>query len=154
MKVVDRGLTKLVEQLRALKGKTVRVGVLADEPKRAKGDASSKRTLVEVARAHEFGAPAAGIPQRSFLRATFDERRADIEKLQAALVQNVIDGKMTVDQALGAAGAKLVGWVQVRIADGIGPALKPETVRRKGSSKPLINTGQLRSAITFKVEGG
>ena len=36
---------------------------------------------------------------------------------------------------------------------GIAPPLKPATIARKGSSTPLINTGQLRSAITWRVEG-
>lgn len=32
------------------------------------------------------------------------------------------------------------------------PPLKPETIKRKGSSKPLIDTGRLRNSITHKVE--
>ena len=33
------------------------------------------------------------------------------------------------------------------------PSLKPETIKRKGSSKPLIDTGRLSNSITHKVEG-
>jgi hypothetical protein len=41
--------------------------------------------------------------------------------------------------------------VQMRISQGIPPALAQATVDRKKSSVPLVDTGQLRSAITWQV---
>lgn len=154
--VKDKGAAKLLERACELaKGATVRVGVLDDATKNVEpGDAPSKLSLLEVAAQHEFGAPAAGIPQRSFIRATVDEKRADIGRLQLALAKQVLAGKLTPDQALEQMGAKVAAWCQTRIAEGISPALQPETVRRKGSSTPLIDTGQLRSSITYRVTGG
>jgi len=33
------------------------------------------------------------------------------------------------------------------------PPLKPETIKRKGSTRPLIDTGIMRAKITYRVEG-
>lgn len=59
------------------------------------------------------------------------------------------------EQVLRKAGAFLEGKIKEKIthSDPSWPPLKPETVKRKGSSKPLIDTGRLRNSITHKVEG-
>lgn len=156
--VRDNGASKMLAELRALGQKTVRVGILDEAPKRAgsgegKAKSSGRATLLGVAAVHEFGAPAAGIPSRSFIRATVDVKRAEIEKVQADLAAQVAAGKIDGRTALARLGAFVQGLVQARIAEGIGPALKPATIRRKKSSKPLIDTGQLRSSVTYKVTG-
>ena len=55
---------------------------------KAKGDTStvglhrdSKGNAVSIGAVHEFGAPRAGIPKRSFLRSTYKKQKAAIEKL-------------------------------------------------------------------------
>jgi hypothetical protein len=147
-------LDALVHRLKAAAGKTVRVGILADAPKDApEGEAPSSLSLIEVAMVHEFGAPAANIPQRSFIRATVDERRADIDAMLAKQAQRIVAGAVDASVALDQVGLKIVGWVQQAIKKGIAPALAPRTVARKKSSKPLIDTGQLRSAIKHEVVG-
>lgn len=59
------------------------------------------------------------------------------------------------ERILRIAGAFLEGKIKEKItySDPDWPPLKPETVKRKGSSKPLIDTGKLRNSITHKVEG-
>lgn len=151
----DRGAGDLVKRLRALAKSTrrVKVGILSDAPKKAREDGAGRYSLLEVAIVHEFGAPAANIPQRSFIRATIDERAADIARLQLVVAQRVAMGEITEEQGLSQIGAKVAGWIKVRIADGIAPPLAESTVAKKKSSKPLIDTGQLRSSITHAVEG-
>lgn len=156
----DRGARALAESLRALGKARVRVGVLADAPKKT-GTRTGKRgrqiqqaaTLAEVAAAHEFGT--ATIPQRSFIRATVDLKAAVIAAEQEKLAAQVVDSKITPEVAMERLGAAVQGMVQVRIAEGIGPALAPATVARKGSDKQLVDTGQLRSSVTYQVlQGG
>jgi hypothetical protein len=48
-------------------------------------------------------------------------------------------------------GMRVVGDIQDRISDGIPPPNSPITIARKGSSKPLIDSGQLRQSISFEV---
>lgn len=151
----DRGAKALMERIGGLaeSKRTVRVGILTDAPKKEREGATGKYSLLEVAALHEFGAPAANIPARSFIRATIDEHQADIAKLQRVLLTKVVAGELTEEQALQALGAKVAGWCKARIAAGIDPPLAPATVKRKKSSKPLVDTGQLRSSITHVVEG-
>lgn len=151
----DRGAGELVKRLRALAKSTrrVKVGILSDAPKKAREGSRGKLSLLEVAIVHEFGAPAANIPQRSFIRATIDERAADIARLQLVVAQRVAMGEITEEQGLSQIGAKVAGWIKARIADGIAPPLAESTVARKKSSKPLVDTGQLRSAVAHVVEG-
>lgn len=166
----DRGARDLLARVRALSGgRKVRVGVLSDAPKREDSQrgkhskkkrirdavarrAAGKLSLLEVAIIHEFGA--GPVPARSFIRATLDEKRAEILKLQVALAQQVLLGKLTPEQALAQLGAKVAAMCQARIVAGIAPPLAESTLRRKkGKTTPLILTGQLRSSITYAVEG-
>jgi hypothetical protein len=167
--VTDGGSADLLRRVRALAGgRSVRVGVLADESKRkdkpVKGSTSKKArvlrklakrtpyTLLQVAIVHEFGG--GHVPARSFIRATIDEKRAEIHAEQIKAARAVIAGKVTPEVALQRLGAFVVGLVQARIAAGIAPPLAASTLRRKGrKSTPLILTGQLRSAITYAVQG-
>lgn len=150
--VKDQGWRAMLARAREIAGgRGVRVGILADEPKRSREPETSGLSLVEVALIHEFGAPARGIPQRSFLRAAIDEHAPDIRRLILAVAARALDGAITPAQALDQIGAKVAGWVQTRIDQGIAPPLKPATIARKGSSKPLVNVGQLKAAITWKV---
>lgn len=157
----DRGASKMLASMRALGKARVRVGVLADAPKKT-GTRTGKRgrqiqqaaTLAEVAAAHEFGT--ATIPQRSFIRATVDLKAGEIAAEQEKLAAQVVDSKITPEVAMERLGAAVQGMVQTRIAEeGIGPALAPATVARKGSDKQLVDTGQLRSSVTYQVlQGG
>ena len=164
----DRGMAALAQRLAGKIG--VRVGILADAPKQhdprkvVDGKRKGKKnltevtfdggthvaTLLEVAFWNEFGT--ADIPQRSFIRATVDENLDRIQALQAALAKRIILAEITAEQAMAQLGAFVKGLIQSRIARGIEPANAPSTVARKGSSKPLIDTGQLRSSIDFVVE--
>jgi len=147
----DRGLARVAARIA---GKLrVRVGILADAPKKGHdgGDGGGKASLLEVAAIHEFGAPGAGIPQRSFLRGGVDANEQEIRKLQAAQARRIIEGKVQPRMAMEQLGARIAGLVKKFMASNIPPPLAAETIERKGSSVALIDTGQLRSSITYQV---
>lgn len=149
--VTDRGADGLLSRLRRAAGARVRVGVLEEATKASREEEGSALTLLEVAAVHEFGAPAAGIPQRSFIRAGVDAQLPEIQRVQRALAGQTIRGAITLDVALDRLGAKVAALLQNRIAAGIDPPNSPATIARKGSSKPLVDTGQLKAAITWRV---
>jgi hypothetical protein len=66
----------------------------------------------------------------------------------------VAQGKLTADKAAERVALACEGSMKKRISRGVPPPNAAETIRRKGSSKPLINTGQLRNAIRGKVTLG
>jgi hypothetical protein len=126
------------------------VGVLADE----KGSALEEGgdiVVLDLATIHEFGSTDGRVPQRSFLRAYVDEHGAQILNWQRALALQVGAGQLDVRQALELLGLKVAGAIQAYIAAGIAPPNAQATIDRKGSSTPLIDSGQLRSAITHQL---
>ncbi len=157
----DRGYKALRARLYALARQRkphVAVGILQTEgaaPKRggkAKGRKSVPKaapTLLDVAFWNEFGTRR--IPQRSFIRATVDANAQKYAFLITRLARAVYRGKRTVKEALTALGIAVQGDIRRRISNGIAPPNAARTVARKKSSKPLIDTGQLRGGITFQV---
>lgn len=148
--VRDRGAAKLVQTITDPSKAVVDVGVIGSA-----GDAQAQDgefTVAQLAEWHEFGV---GVPQRSFLRAWADAETAKIEQVIRGLTKRIIEGKLTREQALEQFGAWAAGQVQAFISAGrVVPPLHPTTVARKGSSTPLIDTGQLRQSITYEVRPG
>lgn len=103
--------------------------------------------IVGVTQPHEIK-----IPARSFLRATVDENMPRIEALISGEIDALVAGTRKPLQSAERLGLALQGMVQKRISDGISPPLKASTIRRKGSDKPLVDTGELKSDITFQVK--
>jgi hypothetical protein len=88
-----------------------------------------------------------GIPQRSFIRAWFDENQDFIAETLRSQMKLVVAGKLTAEKAGNRIALAFEGSVKQRISRGILPKNADSTIARKGSSKPLIDKGQLRNAI-------
>lgn len=142
---VDKGFRALQKRVFGLLNPSVSVGVTA---KSGAQKTDGGMTVLDVANIHEFGLGT--VPERSFLRAYIDENQGRIQKMLVVLLESVVAGKRSPQQALDILGAKMVGEIQARISAGISPPLTPETIARKGSDVPLIDTGQLRASITFE----
>lgn len=149
---VDHGYGALLARVRDAAGKATGVLVGVQGAEAAALDGDSALTVAEVASFHEFGL--GNNPERSWLRGWFDENEVpNTDLLRRAAAAALVEGKMSAEQALGILGAKFVGDIQARIASSIPPPNAPETIARKGSSTTLVDTGQLRSSITSKIEG-
>lgn len=118
------------------------------------GDQASKMTIAQIAVIHEFGAPAAGIPARPVMKQTNLKYQSHLAPLQARLLQQIYRGTLTPEQALKQMGVYWEGRIKVMFREGQFKALDPKTVRAKGSSKPLIDSGQLRNSVTSRVVRG
>lgn len=94
------------------------------------------------------------IPQRSFLRATVDEGMDQIQQLINEELNAIVQGQRSPGQSANRIGLVLQGMIQKRISDGIAPANAAATIKRKGSDKPLVDTGVLKGSITFLVRIG
>jgi len=130
----------------------VKVGVLASK---GGGEeiAAGGITLVQLLATHEYGDPEIGIPERAPLRRTFAGNRAELARFVAPLARAVMLGKMTIDRALGLLGAWGVSEVKRTIRAGLEPPNAPSTIARKGSSTPLVATGQLVNSISYEIVG-
>jgi hypothetical protein len=148
-KDTDKGYHELVQRIYGLgKGPVFDVGVFETEGATAH-DGGDGVTVLDVAIWNEYGTST--IPERSFIRAWFDE---NVEKCRTAahrMLVAVIEKKRKPADVPEVLGQAFVGQIQKRIADGISPANADVTVERKGSATPLVNFGQLRSSITHKT---
>lgn len=140
-------LLRLQQAIAEAAAKFVVVGVPANKNGREEGVLSN----ADVAIIHEMGVPERGIPERSFLRKTMAEKRQTYQELAGKVMRRVLAGEMTVKQGLDLIGMAAEGDVRETIDTGEFAPLAPETIRRKGSGKPLIDKGQLRYSIASEV---
>lgn len=143
-----RGGDKFQAALREISKKisrpaTLRVGFL-------EGSSYPDGTSVPmVAAINEFGAASRGQPARPFFRNMI----ADHEKewpagIAAQLKATAYDVAMTLERT----GVAIAGQLRQSIVDLVEPPLAPSTIRRKGSDKPLIDTGHMLNSVDFEVK--
>lgn len=154
LKDVDRGSGKILDELMKLALKPyVKVGYLETAGKHKNGSGPS---VAEVATFHEFGTKDESgktlVPERSHIRSTMDEKKKKFDGQIDKLIGQIVDGKTTVENALGVLGLSIKSEVQKKIRKGIEPALAESTIIAKGSSKPLIDTGQMINSINHEVK--
>jgi len=139
-KETDKGFKSLMLEFKKLEAKPfVKVGLPEGKPKtKAERDGV---TNLDIAVVNEFGAGPA--PERSHIRAAFDQNKKELNQFTEKLMIKILDGKMKVDAALELLGLKKVSNIQKLVRSGLTPPLK----RREGT--PLIDTGVYISSITF-----
>lgn len=145
--VIDRGLKRFFERLKELDRLEVVVGVTAEDgAKDHKG-----APLITIAATHEFGSPARNIPQRSFLRNTFDANAKKYERMMENGAKKIVKAKSTPKKELFVLGETARADVIDRINSNIPPPLKEATAVRKGSDLALVEDGALRNSISSVV---
>ena len=101
-----------------------------------------------VAAIQNYGAPAAGIPPRPFFSNMIEEKSPGWgEKAKRLLRHTGGDG----DAALTLLGEGIAGQLRASIVATNEPPLKPETIRRKGFEKPLVETGLMLGSIDSEL---
>lgn len=150
----DLGLNRIIRTLnKDLDGVVVKVGVQAKDKAVRRGKGGSIRNtdqpLAVIAAIHEFGL--GDMPQRSFLRSAYDENLPVIDKMIQRVANGAVFGLGT-NAALNRLGNVVQGMVQRKIVDGPFVPNSPATIKRKKSSKPLIDTGHLRQSIRYVIE--
>lgn len=105
-------------------------------------------SLAEVAAYNEFGT--SDTPARPFMKQSFEnhenELRAACENANVMLSK----GK-SADEVLNVIGAVAKGVIQQEIAEGEFAPNAPSTIRKKGSERPLIDTGHMRQSVNYVV---
>lgn len=147
-------------QLKAMeraKNAVVKVGLPESEAATSKAYKSdndkSAPTVLEVGIWHEYGTQF--VPMRSFLRAPFIEKQADLKRVIDGQFKLVLEKGMDIETALGRVGLAArnvsVGAFKTQ-GYGQWPDIQQSTKDAKGSSGILIDTGLLRNSITWVVE--
>jgi phage gpG-like protein len=147
----DNGMQAFLKTMRASSGVSyTKVGLPAEtEPVSvANGHSSTQADLVRIAAIHEFGAPNANIPERSFLRSTYDANVDKLKKIKDEESTRILAGQSTMRKSLGRIGEWMATQIKLKIKSNIPPALSEMTIAKKGSDVALIDSGQLIQSIT------
>ena len=154
VKDIDRGYKKAMDVISGLYSCYTSVGLHAGEKRKDGGD------LPMIGSVHEFGVDKTVngrrilIPERSWMRSWVDKNKKASADLAQVLYKQILDGKITVMQGVGLIGEFAVGGIQQNIDKIMEPPLKPATIAKKGSSKPLIDSGQMKGSVEHKEHKG
>lgn len=144
----DLGYSDLLVGINALAAQpAVFVGVREDS-----GSGVDGTPMTLIAAANEFGTSDGHVPERSFIRSTIDEKNKQYLDVLTKVTRNALDGKELAIKGLTRLGLRAVGDIQRKITKLKDPPNEPSTIKKKGSSNPLIDTGRLRQSIDFEVE--
>jgi hypothetical protein len=106
--------------------------------------------VVDVAAWNELGTEY--IPERPFLRMSVDDNEDKIATFMKKAAMEVINNGKTAQEVLKEVGAFQKGIVQQEIREGSFEPNSPATIKKKGSSKPLIDTGLMRQSVNFVIK--
>ena len=139
------------EAVDELKKHEVLVGIPQEKSSR-KG--KGKVTNAELLFIHTNGSPARGIPPRPVLQPAIENDKDRVGEMLGKAIDAATSGnKMQVVPALeraGMYGANVCRAWFTNQNNKFAPN-KPETVKRKGSLRPLIDTGEMQKSITYVV---
>ncbi len=93
-----------------------------------------------------------GIPARPFLFNAIRKNRKNISRYLESVAPQILQGVLTPDVALSRLGILTQGYIQDEITTMRKPPNDPSTIKAKGSSNPLIDTGEMRGAVTYEVQ--
>ena len=155
--VVRDNFPKLQKGVQAVIAVDVLVGVPAEKAPREEDARGTPINNAALAYIHDNGCPAVNIPARPFMRPGIENARHDIESGFAKAASAALEGR-TDDMMLqlNAVGIKAATAIRMKINTGPFLPIGAATIaarRRRGriSTKPLIDTGQMRNSITYVI---
>jgi hypothetical protein len=149
----DKGLKAIRNEMKKLGSLGIKAGIVEGS-----GEQDGV-TIAEYATYNELGVPAKlgskkkwRIPPRPFIRGFVENKDAEIKTTQEKLVKLVAAGKLDADTAIGRLGQYAQDGIKSYIRTGTFEPNSEETKRRKkGSSKPLIDTETMRNGVRYEV---
>lgn len=137
--VILSDFEKLKAACQEMSNKKIVVGIV--------GGADSE--VLKIAHAHEYGD--GKLPERSFIRASFDADQEKLATIVTGQVNKVLSGKTSADAAANAIGAQAAQIVQNFIDDN---RVKPQSdFSKKTQHTTLYETGtHIRDRIAYQIE--
>lgn len=143
---------ELRKRLNDLDKVEVLVGIPQATATRRKGPITNAQLLF----IHSKGSPARNIPARPVIEPAINadgNKQAIAAQLKQAAIMKAKGNDLDMLAYLRRAGQIATNAAKAWFTDSRNnwAPNSPETIRRKGSNRPLIDTGQLRAAITFVI---
>ncbi|MDX1487718.1 MAG: hypothetical protein R3268_05920 [Acidiferrobacterales bacterium] len=151
-RVQVKGSQQLKNALRELKSRMcdADVSVLVGVPKAA-GEYEGGPHIATIAAVNNYGSADGRIPARPFLLPAIENNQDKYLKIAENMLTGEALDPSQYRVALEAIGLKATADVQEYMTDLRFPANADSTIERKKSSNPLIDTGILRSSITYQI---
>jgi len=141
----DLGYKKILESFKKLDGTNVDIGFY--------GDGNDPETnMAERAAVNEYGTN--HIPSRPFNRQAFDNNLPNLKRYIGGLYGRLIHRRTTPKRMFVQLGEWYKGKLQEEITSGNFVPNSPNTVAQKGSSRPLIDEGEMRRDVKVKISKG
>lgn len=144
LKVNDKLWKEIKAQFPKIDKAVVKTGIQSDAGE------NEGVSIAEYAAFNEFGTRT--IPERPFMRKTFDDNLANYNKLIERLFKGMLSGKLDAKFAFDTLGQQTEDDMKDTITNGNFTANAQSTIDKKGSSSPLIDTGTMRNSIRYEVE--
>ena len=135
---------KLERTLKELAELEVRIGFQSGEATEDNG-----ADIASVAAWNELGT--VHIPSRPFIRQSVDNHEGEIMEFLQEKKDDILKGA-SAQQVLTEIGIFQKDLMQAEITDGGFVANAPSTVRKKGSSVPLIDSGRMRQSVNYQIK--
>ena len=146
-KEYNGGLKGFLERFREIGKPKVYIGVPASKNGMHEGGINMA-TLLAL---HVLGAPSRGIPQRDPLRPPLVANAQRYSDLLALGLKNALSDGTDPKLVYEKIGIVATNDVYDYFVSGSFKPLDQKTIDRKGSSKPLIDTEELRGSITYEI---
>lgn len=144
VKDFDKGFINFKKTMASLKNSKLEVGLFKEEGK------NDGEYIADYAYANEFGE--GNLPSRPFLRTAFDENKNDWSDDLSKNLDKAIEGKIDSNTALSLLAERAVDDIKKTISNNLPPPNAESTIRKKSSSKTLIDSGAMRNAINYRVK--
>ena len=135
---------KFQQMLKELAEKEVRVGF-----QHGKATEEDGTDICDIAAWNELGT--VHIPARPFLRMSVDDNASKIKSFLQEKKKDLVRG-ISAEQVLKEIGIFQKDLIQEKITDGSFAPNAASTVKKKGSSKPLIDTGRMRQSVNYEIK--
>lgn len=135
---------KFEKMLKELAEKEVRVGF-----QHGKATEEDGTDICDIAAWNELGT--VHIPARPFLRMSVDDNESKINSFLQSKKKQLASGT-SAEQILKEIGIFQKDLIQEKITEGSFEPNAESTVKKKGSSKPLIDTGRMRQSVNYEIK--
>lgn len=156
--IVDKGWNGIRNNFGAMRNVYTKVGYPMEsaktrEPKKAGGGKATRLTVGEIAAVLEDGTRDGRIPARPTLKPAFDKHVKKNFSLCAKLGKAMLNGQLDIEAGLSMIGEANTGYIVEEINQLWAPKLSKRTISARRalgyySTKPLVHTSQMKSAIT------
>lgn len=105
-------------------------------------------SILQVAIYNNFGF---GVPRRAFMELATKNMTPRLNELLKYYLPQLIRGEVKMEKVLKIAGEIGVDEIRKAITDGGWQPNSPETIKRKKSDRPLIDSGEMRKNVEYVV---